>query len=106
MDLEQFEADARAAFATGKYRLVCHQFGSGHDNCCLLLMVLLHRERRPSPHQTHCDQACHLYGGDHRSWVSMIHGFDGVGPSSGSAHPAAHALGDRLARDFKVRRTQ
>lgn len=106
MDLEQFEEDARAAFATGRYRLVCGQFGGGADNCCLVLMVLLHRNppRRPAGDQFHCEVAGHLYGVDHRAWLSLLYGFDGVGTRDAAYHPRAYDLGDRLAREFKVTR--
>lgn len=106
MDLEQFEEDARAAFATGKYRLVCGQFGANHHSCCVLLMVLLHRDppRRPAGDQFHCEVAAQLYGGDHRAWLSLLYGFDGVGARDAAYHPRAYDLGDRLAREFKVTR--
>lgn len=102
MDLEQFAADARAAFATGRYRLVTGQFGTGPRGCCLVLMVLLHWNARPAHDQQHTDLAARRYGGDQQSWWSLLCGYDGVGAADTAHHPAAWRLGRRLAEEFNV----
>lgn len=103
MDLEQFEADARAAHATGRYKLTTGQFGTRPDLCCLLMMVILHLGLGPlNGNALHTDLVSRRYGGDNGAWWSLLCGYDGVGTAETAQHPAAWKAGRRLGEEFGV----
>ena len=80
MDLVRFEADVRAALATGKYRLRPGSWGGGVDPDgkvygCLVMVALLYSMGRPQA-ATYTQVAAERYGGSPDEVWQVIDGFD------------------------------
>lgn len=101
MDLEAFEADARAAHATGKYRLVRRRFGNSPSCCCLLMMTLLHKKRTNYlVVGSITEELSVLYGGTTSAWMEVALGFDYRGKEQDPNPSRGFRLGRRLGREF------